>query len=219
MDCSEACEKGDLELFKSLYLKEDFSELGEYFSLACKGGNVEIAKLIFSCCPVSSSELRWGMIYACQQGHLNVVKFVLEKDSHKPRIGLWDACQTGQSDVVKFLIEQKGFSSSLNNNEMSYACIPFYRQNICNNSIRMRKQFQTIKVLINKECSEWSLPFQWNIPFVESLSYDELKQYHQKSLFPQEVLLLVKKRLYIIHFLGKNMFPVLNKSLREKLFS
>ncbi len=70
---------------------------------ACEGGHIDIIKFM-----IEKGAHGWnmGLHYACLGGHLDIVKFVIEKGANCWNWGLEGACNGGHIDIVKFLIEK-----------------------------------------------------------------------------------------------------------------
>ena len=45
----------------------------------------------------------WGMIRACEGGHIDIVKFMIEKGANNWNGGMVRACYGGHMDIVKFM--------------------------------------------------------------------------------------------------------------------
>jgi len=71
------------------------------FLNACSSGNFELVKTL------SSQHQDWstGMLYACEGGHENIVKLMIEKGADEWNFGMLYACKGGHLDIVKFMIE------------------------------------------------------------------------------------------------------------------
>ncbi len=93
------------EIILNDYIKSPWNIKWKYSELLkkyCKNNDIiKIRKMI-------KMDLYWthGLRGACSGGHIDIVKFMIEKGADHWTSGLWRACESGHIDIVKFLIEK-----------------------------------------------------------------------------------------------------------------
>ncbi len=70
---------------------------------ACQGGHIEIVKLMIE---KGASQWNWALSYACVGGHMDIVKLMIDLGGDNWNWGLRRACTGGHIDIIKFLIEK-----------------------------------------------------------------------------------------------------------------
>lgn len=120
----EACLNGDLETAKYLTLNKDLKNNAEptqndFFAMrqAAKSGSVEVVDFLLDLdciknSPTLSTQCADGFSWACMYGHLDLVKYWVQKDMFKNCLinkghvySLTWAFIEGQNHVVKYLLE------------------------------------------------------------------------------------------------------------------
>lgn len=99
-------------IMQALLFKENFhpshKEMQNALETAARKGNVNIITLLlrFDHNFDYSLDRRSAFSTACQNGHIAVVKFLIEHEGIRPQItDLWAACKNNHLEVVKFLLE------------------------------------------------------------------------------------------------------------------
>lgn len=73
---------------------------------ACRGGDIEKVKLMIGDnFIVNGHEINFALKGACYGGHMDIVKFLIEKGAKNYSYGAYGACYGGYYDVVKYLID------------------------------------------------------------------------------------------------------------------
>ncbi len=70
---------------------------------ACEGGHMDIVRFLIE---KGADQWDWGLSYACRGGHMEIVKLMIEKGCKWLNGGLSNACKHGHMNIVKFLIEK-----------------------------------------------------------------------------------------------------------------
>ena len=240
-----ACERGHLEIVKFLIAKgaRDWS-WGRI--RACEHGHMEIVKFLIAYAErsgekghssvsqrgASSSsvalaeparEWDYGMGWACNGGHLEIVKLMIEKGATDWDYGMANACKRGHLEIVKFMIE-KGACDW--NRGMANACSGGSLQ-----SNSTKPYLEIVKLMIEKgrpSVSQrgvsgsakpaicWKLNQENGKKLVCSLSFQELCKYRKLKTVPSHVQIIIQKRIYFrsqiksnMISLERNLFPVL----------
>jgi ankyrin repeat protein len=76
------------------------------------GGHMDIVNLIIDESIHSLQPLRppdilnwnWGLVGACREGHIPIIKFMISKGANDWNMALWEACWNGRTDIVLLLI-------------------------------------------------------------------------------------------------------------------
>ena len=76
----KACKKGQKDLIELILLHNDNSIMSNYefingFKYACQGGHLEIIKMMLS---LGATDYNWGLQGACKGGHIEIVKMLIE---------------------------------------------------------------------------------------------------------------------------------------------
>jgi hypothetical protein len=139
----EYCILGNIKKIKQLISKNgdqlywDWGLFG-----ACKGGHLDIVKLMIS---KGANDWNYGLRGACRGGHLDIVKLMISKGSEgllNWNDGLYYACIGGHLDIVKIMIS-KGIEGLSDWNYGLY--------NAC-----LGGHLGIIKLMISKGADEWS---------------------------------------------------------------
>jgi len=79
------------------------SQIKLEFEKACEHGHLEIVKLM-----IDQGATNWnnGLYIACKYGHLEIVKLMIEQGATDWNTGLEGACYSGNIEIVKLMIEQ-----------------------------------------------------------------------------------------------------------------
>ncbi len=107
-----ACKGGHIEIIK-LMIKKGATRLDRGLYGACEGGHLDIVKLMIE---KGAHNWNWGLVYACRGGYIDIVKLMIKKGTIVWNWGFEDACEYGHMDICKFLIE-KGATECWNCNK------------------------------------------------------------------------------------------------------
>jgi hypothetical protein len=77
--------------------------LNRQFNDACHGGHLDIIKFMIE---KGADDWNGGLYNACYGGQVDIVKFMIEKGAYNWNRGLYGACYGGHLDIVKFMIEK-----------------------------------------------------------------------------------------------------------------
>jgi hypothetical protein len=69
---------------------------------ACEFGHIEIVKLMIE---KGASDWESGLFMACEGGHMEIVKLMIEKGANDWDDGLSAACDGGHTDIANLMIE------------------------------------------------------------------------------------------------------------------
>ena len=83
---------------------------------ACRGGHLELVKFLVE---KGANNWDWGLAHACRGGHLDLAKYMVEQGAIDWNWGMQNACLEGHFELVKFLVE-KGTPDL--NQGLYYAC-------------------------------------------------------------------------------------------------
>lgn len=114
------------------------NEIEAKFINACKTGNMEVITIITSPQVMEHDEykldyfaLSEGFRWACKEGHLSVVKYLLTDPEFKYHVdihtkndsGFLNACKDGQIEIVRYLIESPELKQHVNINTQNYQAV------------------------------------------------------------------------------------------------
>ena len=102
----ECCRHHDvIKIKKILKINLDLECLEWEWGLhgACQGGHLDIVKLMIE---KGSNDWEWALLYACIGGHIDMVKLMIEKGAGNWNGGLKYACCGGHMEIVKLMIEK-----------------------------------------------------------------------------------------------------------------
>ena len=69
---------------------------------ACDGGHIDIVKLMIE---KGADHLNYGLEGACDGGNINIINFMIEKGASNWNWGLWRACRNNNVVIIKLMIE------------------------------------------------------------------------------------------------------------------
>ena len=72
---------------------------------ACQGGHIDIIRFMIE---KGADDWNGGLNNACQSGHIDIVKLMIEKGANHPNWGLFHACIGGHIDTVQLIIKKGG---------------------------------------------------------------------------------------------------------------
>ena len=99
-----ACEGCHIELVELLSVQVEVTQIP--FIAACRGGNVDIIKLLYDKNP-DVEKYDWDVMYeACSTGKIDAVKLLLELGFYSVNGGLCGACRGGRLELVKLMIDK-----------------------------------------------------------------------------------------------------------------
>ncbi len=79
-------------------------DIDQEFIPACEKGNIHLVELMIHFIPIIY--LNSGMYYACLGGHINVIKFLIDKGADNFQGGMNHACLEGHKEIVEFMISK-----------------------------------------------------------------------------------------------------------------
>ncbi len=88
------------------HIKSLFTDEIEQLKYICRNGNY---LLIGGCFQNMNKNVQfWNdMMYgACLGGHMEIVKYMIEKGANNWNVGLYDACEGGHMEIVNFIIKK-----------------------------------------------------------------------------------------------------------------
>ena len=71
------------------------------FCNACYDGHIDIVKLLIE---KGANDLNWGLYNACYNGHIDIVKLLIEKGADDLNLGLSNACYNNQIEIIALLL-------------------------------------------------------------------------------------------------------------------
>lgn len=98
-----ACQEGHMEIIMSLMLKgakKGVRNWNDGFDAACAGGQMKVVKLMMDV--GVHYDLNSGMYYASREGHLDIVKLLIEKGANNRMMGYLGACFGQHPEVKKY---------------------------------------------------------------------------------------------------------------------
>lgn len=95
-------EKGDLEITKLLLQTPYYKDLDWSLYGACRGGNLDIVKLLIS---KGAKMFNFGLCGAIERGHKHIVNYLVENFEIEPTVGLQSACRSGNKDICQLMIK------------------------------------------------------------------------------------------------------------------
>ncbi len=110
-----ACKGGHINITK-LIIKKGANDCNRGLAGACEGCNESLVKLM-----IEKGANNWnrGLYYACEGGDESIVKLMIDKGANHWEIALYCACESGHESLVKLMIE-KGANDL--NVGLKYAC-------------------------------------------------------------------------------------------------
>jgi hypothetical protein len=87
----------------NIYLNMDIYSQMEYFAEACKKRDIIRINLIIE---AGVREWNYGLLGACQGGHLDLINLMISKGANRWNWGLEAACYGGQFEIVKLMISK-----------------------------------------------------------------------------------------------------------------
>lgn len=114
----QLCHGGHILLVKKyidycIFDNKHSNDLNNGFKNACNCGHLEIVKYLID---KGANHLNIGLLEACEYGHLEIVKYLIDKGANNFNRGIREARENGHFKIVQFLIEYiKNQHADLNN--------------------------------------------------------------------------------------------------------
>lgn len=100
-----ACEGGHIDIVK-IFLDKGATSYNSGMLIACQHGYLDIVKLLIDKGYTNGNRIivEHGAMFACKNGHTNIVSYMLSLSLNDWNMGLLNACEEGQEEVVKLLL-------------------------------------------------------------------------------------------------------------------
>jgi ankyrin repeat protein len=95
--------RSKLRNFVSNELCMNVGDINECLKGACEGGHMEIVKYMIE---KGADDWHGGLEGACYGGHMEIVKYMIEKGADDWNGGLYNACLEENIEIVKYMIKK-----------------------------------------------------------------------------------------------------------------